>query len=601
MWHYTGPEDSTRTIVVGAAEEKVASWVLQITGACENPRGSRRVKPFCADNPPPNQKWTNWFSPVLNGNPTEEEEEGSQEGSVESAEFVSDSGETAEETCEEEEEDEEQDSPPPQLEHRTKRRHEPAVPSVPPASSSAPPTAPVVPSAWSTKRARDVVAEPAGQPSKAAKLSGSKPRKALPRMRVTVPVTSTVATSATSPACKEDDPMDTDNVVSSQPGVICVDEGDQGRPEQAAEPVLEAAPPVTALAEDVLPTEVVLPTETALVADKPTGAGLGMPKEIPTMPGSSNIELNVQRLPEDQVGVAKGGMVQAKLMAGEAKKAYDSIASLYQRSLELRDDIRKTCEMGTSYETLRAEKIQFAGELDAALLAMAGMKEVLAEREKSLEQAREANKVLTEEVEKMGKQRTALMGQMDMLNKRCIAQEKYVSDWARQMITRLADFCIDAEAEAADVERSIRENVPLGEDANRDLLRAHIRMGKVGPFIGRLREVVGRIDKELWPEDESRQEMENLMTQLEEIPNRLQSWKKSAACCGADVALSLVRVHCKEVREEKLKALKVANTKKLRFKDFMETFLESATRIADGIDLDTFVEPSSPGANPDDA
>ncbi|KAI5006365.1 hypothetical protein ZWY2020_033608 [Hordeum vulgare] len=301
----------------------------------------------------------------------------------------------------------------------------------------------------------------------------------------------------------------------------------------------------------------------ALVVAEPTGTGLGMPKEPPTMPGPSNVEFNIEHLPEDQVGAAKGAMVQAELMAGEAKKAYDSIASLYQCSLELRDDIRKTCEMGTSYETLRAEKVQFVGELDAALIAMAGMKEVLAEREKSLEQAREVNKALTTEVEKMGKQRSTLMGQMDMLNKWCIVQEKYVSDWARQMMTRLGDFCVDAEAEAAGVERSIRENIPLGEDANRELLAAHIRVGKVGPFIGRLREVVGRIDKELWPEDESRQEMENLMSRLEEVPNRVQSWKKSAARCGADVALSLVRVHCKEVREEKLKALKVANTKKL--------------------------------------
>ncbi len=61
------------------------------------------------------------------------------------------------------------------------------------------------------------------------------------------------------------------------------------------------------------------------------------------------------------------------------------------------------------------------------------------------------------------------------------------------------------------------------------------------------------------------------------------------------MALSLVRVRCKEAREEKLKALQVANTKKLRFEDFMETFLETATRIVDGIDLDTFVEPASPG------
>ena len=55
MWHYTGPEDSTRTNVLSVTEEKVASWVLQITGACENPRGSRRVRAFCADNPPPNE------------------------------------------------------------------------------------------------------------------------------------------------------------------------------------------------------------------------------------------------------------------------------------------------------------------------------------------------------------------------------------------------------------------------------------------------------------------------------------------------------------------------------------------------------------------
>ena len=38
----------------------------------------------------------------------------------------------------------------------------------------------------------------------------------------------------------------------------------------------------------------------------------------------------------------------------------------------------------------------------------------------------------------------------------------------------------------------------------------------------------------------------------------------------------------------------MANTKKLDFQSFMETFIEAATRIADGIDLDKFVEPASP-------
>ena len=85
-------------------------------------------------------------------------------------------------------------------------------------------------------------------------------------------------------------------------------------------PVLEAVPPVTALAADVPPTEAMPSTEAALVAAEPTGASLGMPKEPPTMPGPSNVVYNVQHLPEDQVGAAKGAMVQAELMAGEAKK-----------------------------------------------------------------------------------------------------------------------------------------------------------------------------------------------------------------------------------------------------------------------------------------
>ena len=75
---------------------------------------------------------------------------------------------------------------------------------------------------------------------------------------------------------------------------------------------------------------------------------------------------------------------------------------------------------------------------------------------------------------------------------------------------------------------------------------------------------------------------------------RSQEWKKSSARCGANMALSLVRVHYKEVRQDKLAAIKVANTQKHDFRTFMETFTVAATRIADGVDLDEFVEPASP-------
>ena len=158
-----------------------------------------------------------------------------------------------------------------------------------------------------------------------------------------------------------------------------------------------------------------------------------------------------------------------------------------------------------------------------------------------------------------------------------------------------ADFCRYVEAETTEIERSLVPNVPLSDEANWDMFRVNSRLNRVGPFIGRLRGVAGRIDKELWPEDDSRNEIEGLMIRLEDVPSRVQAWKKSAARCGTDVALSLVQVHCKEAREDKLKTLQVANTNKLRFEYFMETFLDTATRIADGIDLDTSVEPASPG------
>ena len=105
---------------------------------------------------------------------------------------------------------------------------------------------------------------------------------------------------------------------------------------------------------------------------------------------------------------------------------------------------------------------------------------------------------------------------------------------------------------------------------------------------------MSQIDTSLWPGTTLQNDLESLMARLNEVPGRVAEWKKSSARCGADVALSLVRVHCKEAREEKLAAIQVANTRKHNFQDFMETFIAAATRIADGIDLDEFVAPSSP-------
>ena len=137
-------------------------------------------------------------------------------------------------------------------------------------------------------------------------------------------------------------------------------------------------------------------------------------------------------------------------------------------------------------------------------------------------------------------------------------------------------------------------NSPVKDEAAMNMLRLESHVAAVVDYLAWLKVVTSHIDTALWPGEALQNDLESLMTRLNEVPSRVQEWKKSSARCGADVALSLVRVHCKDAREDKLAALKVANTKKHDFRSFMETFIAAATRIVDGIDLDEFVAPSSP-------
>ena len=158
-----------------------------------------------------------------------------------------------------------------------------------------------------------------------------------------------------------------------------------------------------------------------------------------------------------------------------------------------------------------------------------------------------------------------------------------------------AKFCQNFEEETGRIETNLDPiNSPVKDEAMMNVLRLESRLASVMDYLARLKVAVSRIKTELWPRVTFQNDLESLMTRLNEIPGRVQAWKKSSAHCGTDVALSLVCVHCKEVREEKLAALKVANTKKLQFQSFMESFIEAATRIADGLDLDEFVEPAIP-------
>ena len=157
------------------------------------------------------------------------------------------------------------------------------------------------------------------------------------------------------------------------------------------------------------------------------------------------------------------------------------------------------------------------------------------------------------------------------------------------------EFCQNFEEETSRVETGLDPiNSPVKDETAMSMLRLESRVAGVVDYLARLEVAASRVDTTLWPREMLQNDLESLMTRLNEVPGRVKEWKKSSARCGANVALSLVRVHYKDAREDKLASLRVSNTKKHDFQSFMETFIAAATRIADGIDLDQFVAPSSP-------
>ena len=136
-----------------------------------------------------------------------------------------------------------------------------------------------------------------------------------------------------------------------------------------------------------------------------------------------------------------------------------------------------------------------------------------------------------------------------------------------------AEFCQDFDEENGRVETGLDPIAsPVCNETAMKVLRLESRVASVVDYLARLKVAASRIDTTLWPRETLQNDLESLMTRLNEVPGRVQEWKKSSARCGADVALSLVRVHYKDAREDKLASLRVSNTKKHDFQSFMETF-----------------------------
>ncbi|XP_044380311.1 myosin-7B [Triticum aestivum] len=336
-------------------------------------------------------------------------------------------------------------------------------------------------------------------------------------------------------------------------------------------------------------------------------------------------------VPEDQVGAAKEAIRQAGIMMEQVKVVREASQAAYDASSALQSNVQKSCELVALYTELENKQIQLDLDLKLAQQnlqkardeAKDELEEALKKKDQDLAEAQKeassktklaeeklasvgtleqensrlktALETANREVSRLKKDKMVLHDQAGELAGKVNDLEAYLGGLAKKLFVMLEEFCQSFEEETSRVEPGLDPaNSLVKDEAAMNVLRLESRVTSVVDYLARLKVAMSRIDTSLWPGTTLQNDLESLMVRLDEVPGRVAEWKKSSARCGADVALSLVRVHCKEAREEKLAAIQVANTRKHSFQDFMETFIAAATRIVDGIDLDEFVAPSSP-------
>ncbi|XP_044446533.1 uncharacterized protein [Triticum aestivum] len=234
--------------------------------------------------------------------------------------------------------------------------------------------------------------EPLEKVVKQAKVAPPKPQKALPRIKVVVPVTSAGATSVTSMDIDEEHgdaetadaatsweaPMDIIQLPDDEDeDVPPKNVGRRGRtlskrvpgartPRSASEPVVQQLnDPVRASISFANPLSTDQPsTSTAQAPDPIMQVQASTPPATPPIPTS--LIFATHHVSEDQVGAAKEAMIQAGLMMDRLKVVYDTSKAAYDASSALQANARKSCELGTQYAALEQEKIQLKLDLDQA-------------------------------------------------------------------------------------------------------------------------------------------------------------------------------------------------------------------------------------------
>ena len=86
-----------------------------------------------------------------------------------------------------------------------------------------------------------------------------------------------------------------------------------------------------------------------------------------------------------------------------------------------------------------------------------------------------------------------------------------------------AEFCQNFEEETGRIEPGLDPiNSPVKDETAMNLLRLESRIDGVVDYLARLKVAMSRIDPALWPEATLQNDLESLMTRLNEIPDQVQ-------------------------------------------------------------------------------
>ncbi|SPT20544.1 unnamed protein product [Triticum aestivum] len=552
MWLYRGTEDETRIHPEAANDATVERWMAAITGNKDNPRGSRRIPPL-DHNSVPDKAFTELYS-VPNGAqaPTEEGEASGAESQEEWDSDATEDDDDDDDDDEDEEEEEEEEVVPPRSERRSKLVHDPATQR----------GKGVATVGQSTKRPRTTSPALTKKAPKQSKVAPSKPTKLLPKMKVSIPTISGAATSKTSGKA-DDHEMEDATTSNPAPSNVVITLPDDDEDEEPLKHRRSRKASAGGVAQDVTAPETLVAGEentprhtvsfaVPLTSAHPASSSAAQPSFFTT-----------HHVPEDQASAAEEAIRQAGIMMEQVKAIRDASQAAYDASSALQSNVQKSCDLAARYTDLKHKHIQLELDLKLAQENLTKAKEETkgkvkeAEKKKDLELSEKIKLAdeklasvtkLEEENTNLKADKIALTDKINQLTGKKNDLEAFLSGLAKKLFLMLEEFCRNFEEETSQLELNLDPvNSPVNDEVAMNVFRLESRVAAVVDYLARLKVATSRVDSTLWPRVTLPNDLESLMARLNAVPDRVQEWKKSSARCGADVALCLARVHCKDV------------------------------------------------------